>query len=180
MNSFVTPEVDARFPVGTFSRPAEVSAAEIAAGVASIAAMPANLRTALAGLDDWQLDTPYRDGGWTVRQLVHHVADSHINMFVRFKLAVTEDWPTVRPYPQELWAELADSRLPPEVSVALLESLHRRWAAVMAPMSPSDWLRGFIHPETGRFTLAQAMLLYEWHGRHHVAHVTELRKRMGW
>lgn len=169
-----------KFPVGGHQRPQEVSAGQIQETIAAIAALPANLRTAVAGLDDWQLDTPYREGGWTVRQLVHHVADSHVNLFVRFKLAMTENWPTIRPYDQDSWVALADSKLPVEVSLTLLESLHQRWVAVMESMSDADWQRSFLHPETGNHTLAQAASLYAWHGRHHTAHVTELRKRMGW
>jgi hypothetical protein len=169
-----------RHPVGPLPRPEKVSAEEIELAVAAIAALPENMRSAVAGLNDKQLDTPYREGGWTVRQLVHHVADSHANLYIRFKMGLTEDWPTIKPYDQDAWVALADSELPVEVSLTLLESLHRRWVTVMKSMSEADWELGFVHPETGRFTLAQAVVLYEWHGRHHTAHVTELRRRMGW
>ncbi|HEY0795799.1 MAG TPA: bacillithiol transferase BstA [Acidisarcina sp.] len=169
-----------RFPVGRAPRPPKISPLELQKAIAAIAALPENLRSAVVGLTDEQLDTPYRDGGWSVRTLVHHVADSHLNMFIRFKLALTEDWPTIRPYEQDAWAVLADSKLPVEVSLALIESLHRRWVALMEAMTDIDWKRGFVHPETGRFTLPQAVMLYDWHGRHHTAHVTELRNRMGW
>jgi|SRR5450432_812214 len=172
--------IEYSFPIGRHFRPDAVSSEQLHNAIAAVAALPENLRSAVSGLDDAQLDTPYRVGGWSVRQLVHHVADSHMNMLLRFKLGLTEDWPTITPYPQELWAELADSFLPIEISLTLIESLHRRWVAVLESMTPSQWDRGFVHPETGRHTLAQAMLLYDWHGRHHTAHITELRNRMGW
>lgn len=169
-----------RFPVGRSPRPDKVSPLELQKAIAAIAALPENFRSAVVGLNDEQLDTPYREGGWSVRTLVHHVADSHMNMLIRFKLALTEDWPTIRPYDQDSWAALADSKLPVEVSLVLIESLHRRWVSVMETMTDQDWKRGFVHPETGRFALPQAVVLYDWHGRHHTAHVTELRNRMGW
>jgi len=137
------------------------------------------LRSAVAGLDDFQLDTAYRDGGWTVRQLVHHVADSHMNAYVRIRLALTEDWPTIKPYAESRWAELADAKtLPVEVSLALLEALHRRWVVLLKSLGEEDWQRGYMHPENGRQALGTVIALYSWHSRHHTAHVTELRKRM--
>jgi len=139
------------------------------------------LRSAVAGLDDFQLDTAYRDGGWTVRQLVHHVADSHMNAYVRIRLALTEDWPTIKPYAESRWAELADAKtLPVEVSLALLEALHRRWVVLLKSLGEEDWQRGYMHPENGRQALGTVIALYSWHSRHHTAHVTELRKRMSW
>jgi hypothetical protein len=132
-------------------------------------------------LPDGQLDTPYREGGWTVRQLVHHVADSHINAYVRMRLALTEDWPTIKPYEEAEWAKLEDARtLPVEVSLALLKSLHLRWVALLKSLSEADWARGYVHPESGRERLETVAGIYGWHSQHHVAHVTELRKRMGW
>jgi DinB superfamily len=174
------PAKSLRFPVGHSPRPQSVSPLDLHKAISAIAALPENLRSAVVGLTDDQLDTPYREGAWSVRTLVHHVADSHMNMYIRFKLALTEDWPTIRPYEQDPWALLPDSKLPVEVSLALIESLHRRWVALMESMTDTEWKRGFNHPETGRFTLPQAVVLYDWHGRHHTAHITELRNRMGW
>jgi hypothetical protein len=133
------------------------------------------------GLDDAQLDTPYRPEGWTVRQLVHHVADSHMNSYVRFRLAVTEDTPTIKPYDEKAWANLPDAATAPlEPSLELVEALHRRWLLLLQSFGPAEWSRTFRHPERGVSRLDVTALLYGWHGRHHVAHVTELRKREGW
>jgi uncharacterized damage-inducible protein DinB len=134
----------------------------------------------IEGLSEQQLETPYRDGGWTVRQVVHHVADSHVNSYVRFKLAMTEEEPTIKPYMEDRWAELADSKSPVEVSLSLLDSLHKRWNLLLRSFQSSDWQRTFRHPEMGLLTLDQTLALYSWHGRHHVAHITTLRDRMGW
>ena len=146
-----------------------------------IADLPERLLSAVSGLSEEQLDTPYREGGWTVRQLVHHVADSHINAYTRVRLALTEDWPTIKPYREAEWAKLQDARtLPVEVSLTLLKSLHRRWATLLESLRQADWERGYTHPEDGRQDLATVALLYSWHSQHHTAHVTELRNRMGW
>jgi hypothetical protein len=135
----------------------------------------------VAGLDELQLDTPYRPGGWTVRQVVHHVADSHLNAFVRMKLALTEDAPTVKPYDEKAWAELPDARLPVDVSLAMVEAVHARWVAVCPPIESTSYARTFVHPEHGRdLTLDWLLQTYAWHGSHHVAHVTALRRREGW
>jgi hypothetical protein len=134
----------------------------------------------VGGLDDSQLDTPYRDGGWTVRQVVHHVADSHANSYVRFKLALTEDWPTIKGYDEAAWANLADSGLPIEVSLTMIEALHGRWVGLLESLSDDDFQKGFAHPEMGRQNLARALALYDWHSRHHTAHITSLRVRQGW
>ena len=166
-----------RYPIGKFSSSAGGREADIAA----IAGLPPALRLAVGGLNETQLDTEYRPGGWTVRQLVHHVADSHMNAYVRIRLALTEDWPTIKPYEEARWAELADARtLPVEVSLSLLVPLHLRWAALLAALSEADWQRGYVHPESGRQSLSHVAGLYSWHGRHHTAQVTELRGRMGW
>ena len=142
---------------------------------------PARLREAVAGLSDPQLDTPYRDGGWTVRQLAHHVPDSHMNSYIRFKLALTEDDPTIKPYMEDRWAELSESRQAPiEVSLALLDSLHQRWMLVLRSLTEADWKRTFRHPKLGPMTLEKNLALYSWHGKHHVAHVTKLRERQSW
>ena len=173
------PVVDPRYPIG--AAPESIKHTDIPRHIASLAALPENLRSAVYGLSDEQLDTPYREGGWTVRQLVHHIADSHMNAYIRTRLALTEDFPTIKPYDEKLWAELADSKvLPAEVSLELLESLHRRWVTLLESMSEKDWQRGYQHPERGRTSLLQMLALYEWHSRHHVAHITELRKSKRW
>lgn len=172
---------DPRYPIGRFERPSALTTAERAAAVAEIAAAPAALRSAIAGLDDAQLDTPYREGGWTVRQLVHHVPDSHLNAYVRFKWAATEDNPAIKVYDEKAWSELPDARgADPELSLALLEALHRRWVAFLGTFSEAEWRRTFVHPNLGELSLEVVAALYAWHGRHHVAHVTELRRQRGW
>ncbi len=149
--------------------------------IAGIAETPARLRAAVARLSPPQLDTPYRPEGWTVRQVVHHLADSHLNSYTRFRLALTEQEPTIKPYDEKLWAELTDARTAPiEPSLTLLESLHHRWVLLMRALSPSEFARTLRHPERGVMTLDEHVCLYEWHGRHHVAHITSLRERMGW
>ena len=173
--------MDLQYPIGRFEWPREVSPEDRARFIEEIARTPANLRAAVAGLSDSQLDTPYRPGGWTVRQVVHHVPDSHMNSYVRFRLALTEDEPTIKPYDQTRWAELADSRTAPvETSLALLESLHERWVLLLRSLSPADFGRQFRHPEIGVVSLEKNLALYAWHSRHHVAHITSLRERMGW
>jgi uncharacterized damage-inducible protein DinB len=174
-------EADLRYPVGKFHRPETLSADERRAAIDAIAEAPARLRAAIAGLDAGQLDTPYRPGGWTVRQLVHHVPDSHMNAYVRFKLAATEEEPTIKTYEEARWAELADAKTAPiEPSLALLENLHKRWVVFLRSLAPEDWSRKFRHPELGTMSLEQNLALYAWHGRHHVAHVTALRERLNW
>lgn len=178
-----SPPPDLRYPVGKFQRPTSaLSAAERSAMIDAIAATPANLREAIRGLADRQLDTPYRPGGWTVRQVVHHVPDSHMNAYCRFKLALTEDVPTIKPYDEARWAELIDgkSALVAE-SLTLLEVLHARWVMLLRAMRPDDFLRKLNHPEWGApLTLDALLALYAWHGRHHTAHITSLREREGW
>ena len=175
-----THEVDPRYPVGQFQRPAKVTLHQRLAAIATLAELPAKLSEALHGLDRQQLDTPYREGGWTVRQLVHHIADSHMNSFVRMRLALTEDWPAIVPYDEKAWAMLHDSAAPVGWSVALLESLHARWVMLLESLTDEQWKRGFKHPERGDSTLEATALLYAWHSRHHVAHITQLREREGW
>ncbi len=173
---------DLRYPTGRFSsvkRP--LTQDERAARTHAIRIHPSKLRTAVAGLGDAQLDTPYRDGGWTVRQVVHHVADSHLNAYIRFKLAITEDKPTVRPYQEKLWAELPDARtLPVEVSLSVLEGIHARWTVLLDSLTPEQFTRPLHHPEMGDITVDTLVELYGWHGAHHVAHITGLRARKGW
>lgn len=174
--------VDPRYPIGKFQwSGSEATAKERAERIAQIAACPAGLREAVAGLDDAQLDTPYRDGGWTVRQVVHHVPDSHMNAYVRFKLGLTEDTPTIKPYEENSWAQLPDARTAPiRVSLDLLDNVHERWLIVLRAMRDADFARRINHPESGVQTLDRVLALYAWHGRHHIAHVTSLREKKGW
>ena len=171
---------DLRFPVGRFSPPASTLPGIRVAHIQTLRMLPGVLRTAVAGLNDAQLDTPYREGGWTVRQVVHHVPDSHAMCYTRFKLALTEDWPTIKPYDEAAWANLADSRLPIEVSLAMLEAVHGRWVALLESMTEEDFQKGFTHPERGSQKLVTTLALYDWHSRHHTAHITGLRARQGW
>ena len=175
--------VDLRYPIGTLRLDeVQVGPVEIAAWIETVAAAPAALRAAVGGLSDEQLETRYRDGGWTLRQVAHHVPDSHLNAYVRFRLALTEDEPTVRGYEEDRWAELPDARTAPvEVSLALLEAVHERWVRLLRAMSPSDFERGFLQPQTGRrLSLGRTLALYAWHGRHHTAQITTTRERQGW
>ena len=172
---------DLRYPIGKFSFEGTLTEAQKAIFLDDIEQTPARVRAAVAGLTDRQLDTPYREGGWTVRQVVHHVPDSHMNSYIRFKLAMTEAEPTIRPYMENLWAELPEAKgAPVEVSLSLLENLHRRWVMFLRGLKPEDWKRTFRHPELGPMTLEKNLALYAWHGKHHVAHITGLRERMGW
>jgi hypothetical protein len=149
--------------------------------IAQIAGAPAQLRTALGGLSEDQLSMPYRPGGWTLRQLAHHLPDSHMNSYTRFRLALTEENPTIKPYHEDRWADLADARTAPvDLSLRLLEALHARWVMLLRSLAPDDFKRTFQHPELGPMTLERNLALYAWHGRHHVAHVTGLRERMRW
>ncbi|HEY0786921.1 MAG TPA: putative metal-dependent hydrolase [Acidobacteriaceae bacterium] len=171
---------DPRYPIGNFSW--DGTPGPDRTSLAAIAELPARLAEALSGLEAAQLDTPYREGGWTLRQLAHHVADSHINAYTRLRLALTEEWPVIKPYREARWAELWDAcTLPVEASLALLVPLHARWSSLLESLSSADWTdRGYTHPENGRVSLAQMGALYSWHGRHHTAQVLALRERMGW
>lgn len=175
-------ETDLRYPVGKFDWNAPIAESEHPRLIAQIAEAPGALRSAVAGLSPNQLETPYRPGGWRVKQLVHHIPDSHLNAYTRFKLALTEIQPTIKPYDEAAWAELPDSQnVPIDISLVLLESLHARWVALLRSMAATDFRRTLRHPEHDRvLTLVQMLGLYAWHGRHHVAHITELRKREGW
>jgi uncharacterized damage-inducible protein DinB len=173
--------MDLRYPIGQYESKSALTPGERARAMAQIAAAPKSLRDAIAGLSQSQFDTPYRPGGWTVRQLVHHVPDSHMNSYIRFKLALTENEPTIKPYDEASWANLADSRQTPvEVSLTMLEALHQRWDVLLRSMRPEDFARRLRHPERGTMTLDDMVNLYAWHGRHHVAHITALREREGW
>jgi hypothetical protein len=171
---------DLRYPIGRFSTPAESTSATRAAQIETLRRFPERLRAAVAGLNDAQLDTPYREGGWTVRQVVHHLADSHANTYVRFKLALTEDYPTIKPYDEAAWARLPDSRSSIEPSLLFLAGLHGRLVALLESMTGEDFQRSFNHPERGRMNLAINLALYDWHSRHHTAHIMTLRARKGW
>ena len=173
--------IDLRYPIGKFHYTGPLTDEQRQASLSEIARTPASLRAAVKGLSDSQLDTPYRPGGWTVRQVVHHLPDSHLNSYVRFKLALTEDEPTIKPYAEDRWAELADTKATPiEVSLTLLQSLHDRWLRLLRSLTPEDWKRTFRHPELGTMTLEKTLALYAWHGRHHVTQITSLREREGW
>ena len=172
---------DPRYPVGKFSFAEPLSDQQKASFLDDVEQTPARLKAAVQGLTQQQLDTPYRDGGWTVRQVVHHVPDSHMNSYIRFKLALTEEEPTIRTYFEERWAELPEAKSAPiELSLTLLESLHKRWNLMLRAITPAQWKRTLRHPEMGTMSLEKALAMYAWHGRHHVAHVTELRKAKGW
>jgi uncharacterized damage-inducible protein DinB len=172
---------DLRYPIGKFTYGGHLSEDQKRAFLDDIARAPKELRAAVRELSEAQLETPYRPGGWTVREVVHHVPDSHLNSYVRFKLALTEDEPTIKPYAEDRWAQLADTRATPvEVSLTLLESLHDRWMRLLRSLTPEEWKRTFRHPDLGPMNLEKTLALYAWHGRHHVAHITALRERSGW
>ena len=173
--------MDPRYPVGKFEMPAQSTSASRAEAIRDIASTPEKLRTAVKGLNDTQLDTPYRAGGWTLRQVVHHVADSHINAYIRLRFALTETEPTIKPYDEGVWAKLDDAEhAPVEVSLRLIDPLHERWVRLLQSLKPEDFARKLIHPEHGSRTVDWLLFLYAWHGRHHTGHVTELRKQKGW
>lgn len=173
--------MDPSYPIGKFSFPQSVTAQQRETWINEIAAAPGKLRAAIQGLSAAQLETPYRDGGWTVRQVVHHVPDSHMNAYVRFKLTLTEDQPAVKPYNQSAWAELPDTAdTPLETSLAMLDALHDRWVRLLRRIQGEQWQRTFRHPEIGLVKLEANVALYAWHGKHHTAHITALRERMGW
>lgn len=170
-----------RYPIGRFHPPAATTADTRSAQIEILRLLPERLRAAVSGLGQAQLDTPYREGGWTVRQVVHHLADSHANSFIRFKLALTEDWPTIKPYDEAAWAQLPDSRtLAIDGSLVFLDALHARWVALLQSFTAADFDRGYVHPENGRQTLGLALAIYAWHSRHHTAHITSLRERKKW
>lgn len=172
---------DPRYPIGKLHYEGPLSEGQRRKFIGEIEQAPAAIRAAVQGLSSEQLDTPYRDGGWNVRQVVHHVPESHMNAYIRFKLALTEDEPTIKPYAEDLWARLVDVQTTPiEVSLVLLESLHARWVRLLRSLDEEEWKRKFKHPELGPVSLEKNLAIYAWHGRHHTAHITELRKRMKW
>ncbi len=167
-----------RFPIGEFKRPDRLAPEDRAAAISRIEAMPATLRAALSGMSDVQLDSTYREGSWTLRQVVHHLADSHVNSYARFRLALTEDHPTIKPYDEGKWAELEDARaMPVEVSLTLLDSLHARWVRMLRSLEPSDFARTVHHPESGTMSIDQLLAMYAWHGDHHIAHINLARSK---
>lgn len=177
----VQDSTDLSYPTGKFQRPPRLDPEGRARAIDIVAATPSRLRQAVRGLSNEQIETPYRPGGWTVRQVVHHVPDSHLNAYCRFKLALTENEPTIKPYEENLWAQLPDVQaVPIETSLTLLDTVHERWVAILRGMKPSDFDRMLVHPESGRQSLDQMLALYAWHGPHHIAHVNKLRERMGW
>ena len=172
---------DLRYPIGKFHFVGPLSEDEKQKCLSDIEHAPANLRAAVKGLSAQQLDTPYRPEGWTVRQVTHHVPDSHLNAYIRYKLALTEDEPTIKPYAEDRWAQLSDTQTTPvEVSLTLLDSLHTRWTQLLRSLKPEDWKRTFRHPDMGLITLEKNLALYSWHSRHHVTHITALRERNNW
>ncbi len=177
----MTTSSDLRYPIGPFEEPAEIRPEDRSRFIRELERLPEELRAAVGGLSEAQLDTPYRPAGWTLRQVAHHVPDSHLNSYVRMRLALTEDAPTIRPYFEDRWAELPDSsRAPVGLSLELIEALHGRWAFMLRRLEPEQWTRTFRHPERGTVTLQGNLALYAWHGRHHVAQITSLRARLGW
>ena len=172
---------DLRYPVGACEWPAEVSVEERRRNLRDIAELPAKLREAVAGLAPQHLDIPYREGGWTIRQIVHHIPDSHMNSYVRFKLALTEDQPTIKPYDEKLWAEIPEARTAPiEISLAMTDALHGRWSLMLDNMTDADFERSIRHPEIGVLKLKSMVAGYGWHCQHHVAQIVATRRRMGW
>jgi uncharacterized damage-inducible protein DinB len=173
--------MDPRYPVGNYEAPLDVTPAKRAEAIDTIAGLPQRFRAAVIGLNDAQLDTPYREGGWTVRQVVHHVPDSHMNAYIRWRLALTENQPTIKPYEEAAWAKLEDAaNAPVEVSLKLLEPLHERWVRLLRSLKDDEFARIFVHPDHGPRTLDWMLFLYAWHGNHHTAHITGLRKQKGW
>jgi len=172
--------VEANYPIGHYQYDGQITASIIDKWINDIEELPVLLQNAVKDLNDNQLDTPYRMGGWTIRQVVHHVADSHLNAYGRFKLALTEDQPIIKSYDQEKWAELPDSTLPVTISLSLLDALHKRWVTLLRSLTPSELEKTFIHPESGEVSVGKNIGIYAWHGRHHLAHITSLRSRKGW
>jgi DinB superfamily len=177
----MTSDESLRYPIGGPNRAESLTPQDRSAAIEGIRQLPQSFRKVVEPLSEEQLETPYRPGGWTVRQLVHHVADSHMNAYTRVRLGLTEDWPTIFAYTESRWAELEDARNEDvSTSLDLLQSLHVRWVRLFSSLDEPDWKRGYLHPENGRQSIEQAVILYDWHGRHHTAHVTQLSQRMGW
>lgn len=171
---------DMRFPIGEFDADAEVNEDDINEFIKAIENLPGEIRNAVAGLNDEQLDTEYRPDGWTIRQVVHHVGDSHMNAIIRFKLALTEDFPTIRPYFENHWADLSDSKIPLDASLKIIDGVHERWVILLKSMSEKELKRELKHPESGDWNLYKMLAQYAWHSKHHTAHITKLRERNDW
>lgn len=172
---------DLRYPIGPFEKDPDITSAKIHFWLEELARLPEILKRATDGLSEEELNTPYRDGGWTIRQVVHHLADSHINGYTRFKWALTEGAPVIRTYEEKDWANLEDAKGAPIVtSILLLKALHERWVLCLESLVPEQWQLTYVHPESGSMALAEALQLYVWHGKHHAAHITSLRERRGW
>jgi uncharacterized damage-inducible protein DinB len=171
---------DLRFPIGKFEKNLEITSQVRQQLIETIADLPEKVNRATKNLSDEQLDTPYRPGGWSVRQTVHHIADSHLNSFIRFKLALTEDAPTIRPYFEDRWAELHDSQMPINISIKIIEGIHARWTNLLQSMTDEDFARKLVHPDSGVWTLEKMLALYGWHSLHHTAHITNLADRNNW
>lgn len=173
--------IDARYPIGKFQPRERINEHDRIELIQQIAEAPEKLHLAITGLDEQQLAMPYREGGWSVKQVVHHLPDSHLNAYVRFKLALTENQPTIKTYHEDLWAELPDARdAPVGSSMTLLQSLHSRWVMLLRSLKAADFAREFNHPDHGLMNLDFLLQLYAWHGRHHVSQITSLRERMEW
>jgi hypothetical protein len=174
-------DFDLRYPVGKFHAPKNISEDDRAQWIDEIVRLPGQLAGAVSGLNERQLDTPYRPGGWSIRQVVHHLPDSHMNSYVRVRLALTEDCPTIKPYAEDRWAELADAtRGPVDLSLSLLAALHARWVILFRSLGDPEFARTMHHPEHGAVRLDRLLAMYAWHGRHHLAHITNLKRRSGW
>jgi uncharacterized damage-inducible protein DinB len=171
---------DPRFPIGGFERPSGLSEAERDVAISEIAKLPSALEDAVTGLSEVQLVTPYRAGGWTISQVVHHLVDSHINSLCRFKLGLTEESPVIRPYDEDSWVRTPDAVTSVDDAIALLREIHKRWVSLLRSMTDEDFERSIVHPDSGTWTLAQLLALYAWHGKHHLAHITETGKAKGW
>lgn len=172
--------MDLRFPIGPFKCDEKITLSQVELWINEIQNLPSNLRSIVEKLDDSQLDVPYRQGGWTIRQVVHHIADSHMNAYIRFKLALTEDNPTVKTYEESSWADLVDSKLSVDISLHLIEFLHMRWVALLTSLTEQDLKKVFTHPDSGLVTIERNIGIYAWHGKHHLAHITSLIERKGW
>ncbi len=172
--------MDMKYPIGTFQFDGEMTSNVTEQWINEIEELPTLLREAVKDLNNDQLDTPYRSGGWTVRQVIHHLADSHMNAYIRFKLALTEENPVIKPYNETNWGELSDYKLPIDTSLTLLETLHKRWTNLLRSLTPPDMKKTFIHPDSGEVSVGKNIGIYAWHGRHHLAHINSLSNHQGW
>jgi uncharacterized damage-inducible protein DinB len=172
--------MEEKYPIGKFQFDGEITDRVTEAWIQEVEDLPNLLRLSVEKLNQEQLDTPYRSGGWTIRQVVHHLADSHMNAYIRIKLALTEENPTIKTYDEGKWAELPDSKLPIEVSLSMLDALHQRWVTLLRSLSHGDMKKTFFHPDLGELSVGINIGIYAWHGKHHLAHITSLCSRQGW